>query len=139
MNRRGISLYEIIALVLLIIAAYIGDMAGSRFHSVLGIVGMVVFPLVLIFCIERLAWLERELIIGQKPLPDCRCGREKIDCLPLSEEDNGTFHVCRCGRKYSLKNRGRIMMIENGNECEFACWRPFKGWSISDDILCRRQ
>ncbi|NCB39376.1 MAG: hypothetical protein EOM80_11470 [Erysipelotrichia bacterium] len=132
MSRKGASLYEILALIIIIAAAYLGDAVGCRYGNVFGIVGMIVFPLILIFFIEKLAWLEREFFIGQRPFPPCRCGRS-IDEIPEEEHDKHSLRVCRCGLKFNTSGRGVIFVIENSNEETYAVWRPFKGWQLKTD------
>lgn len=135
LNKKGVSSYEIIALLLLLAAAWAGDTIGSRFGNTAGIVGMIAFPLILIILIEKLAWLERELILGQKPYPKCICGRAAIDSLP---EDPGTpaagsgIFRCSCGRVYDTGGRGIIEIVDNENRRPFARWKAFKGWILSD-------
>lgn len=128
MNRKGAGIYEIIALVILIIAAWVGDSIGSRYSNIAGIVGMVVLPLALVFLIEKLAWLERELFLGQKPFPLCGCGKCSIDSLPETEQGDQTLRRCQCGRIYDTTGRGSIRIIENEQAKDFAIWKPFKGW-----------
>lgn len=128
MNRRGVSIYETVALICLIAAAWFGDVVGSRYSNVLGIIGMVVFPVLLIILIEKLAWLERELFIGQKPFPLCRCGKTAIDQMTEENLDGQLLRKCSCGLRYNTAGRGRITILDDGGENDFAVWRPFKGW-----------
>jgi hypothetical protein len=132
-NRTGVSAYEIFALLILIAAAWIGDSVGSHYGEAFGIAGMVIFPLLLIFAIERLAWLEREILLGQKPMPKCICGKENIDLLPEETQAGKKVQHCRCGRSYDISGRGVIEIIENGNNKPFAIWKAFKGWQICRD------
>lgn len=138
MARRGISIFEIVALICIIAAAYVGDVVGSKYSNLLGILGMIVFPVALVFFIEWLAWLERELLLGQKPLPLCRCGKDVIDKMTVAEEGGRSFCRCVCGLKYDISGRGRIMICDRDGMKEFAVWKPFKGWQINEKDLCRR-
>ncbi|MDD3148699.1 MAG: hypothetical protein PHD82_15500 [Candidatus Riflebacteria bacterium] len=128
LNRKGAGIYEIIALVILLAAAWAGDAVGSRYSNIAGIVGMVLFPLALVFLIEKLAWLERELSLGQKPYPLCPCGKCSIDSLPEAEPGEQPLRRCQCGRTYDTSGRGIIRIVENGAAKDFATWKPFKGW-----------
>lgn len=131
MTKRGVSVFEIVALIILIVSAYVGDALGSRYSYTMGIVGMIVFPFAAIFIVESLAWLERELFIGQKPLPLCSCGKKTIDKMPVENVDGILLSKCNCGRKYDTSLRGKIKMIDRGGESEFAVWKPFKGWLVN--------
>ncbi|HNX77467.1 MAG TPA: hypothetical protein PLM07_09340 [Candidatus Rifleibacterium sp.] len=132
MNRHGVSLFEVIALLLILAAAWVGDSFGSQYSNIAGIVCMVLFPLLLVFGIEKLAWLERELFIGQKPFPACPCGRGTIDSLPGADEKNAMPLNCKCGRAYDTSGRGLITIIEGDIKRDFATWKPFKGWLVSE-------
>ncbi len=131
-NRKGVSIYEIFALAILLAAAWVGDSIGSQYSNMAGIAGMVILPLLLIFAIERLAWLEREISLGQKPLPKCVCGKETIDCLPEETRAGKKVLCCNCGRSYDISGRGTVKIIENGDSRLFATWKSFKGWQICD-------
>ena len=132
MNRHGVSLFEIIALLLILAAAWVGDSFGSQYSNIAGIVCMVLFPLLLVVAIEKLAWLERELFIGQKPFPECPCGRGTIDSLPGIDAKDTVTRNCKCGRAYDTSSRGLIMIIEGVEKRDFATWKPFKGWQITN-------
>ncbi len=130
LNRKGVSIYEVIAMLMLLAAAWAGDSIGSRYSNVLGIIGMVLLPLALVFLIEKLAWLERELFIGQKPFPVCVCEKNALDSLPEESRDGLTLRRCKCGRLYDTSGRGIIAIVENGSKKAYANWKPFKGWFV---------
>ena len=102
-NRRGVSLLEILCLVLLVLTGYLGERLFSSQGMVAGIIGMVCFPIGLILSIELLAWLERELIMGRKPFPKCLCGRQEIDELEVRVDGRRLLRICSCGRTYEVK------------------------------------
>lgn len=133
MNRKGVSIYETVALISLIAVAWLGDMFGSRYGNSYGVIGMIVFPLALIFIIEKLAWLERELFLGQMPFPLCRCGKASIDTIPEESVDGHIQRKCSCGRKFNTSGRRIITTIENGQEQKYATWQPFKGWILHNN------
>lgn len=138
MSKRGVSVFEIVALISLIAAAYFGDVIGSKHSNFVGILCMVAFPITLIFLIEGLAWFERELFLGQKPLPMCRCGKFAVDQMPVEELAEGRLSKCSCGLKYDTSQRGRIILIDKDTESDYALWKPFKGWQVNEKELCRR-
>ena len=132
MNRQGMAIFEIVALLLLLAAAWVGDTIGSRYGNVYGIIGMVVLPLLLVLAIEKLAWLERELFLGQKPFPDCRCGRGPIDSFTETGHGEKLFLRCQCGRLYDTSGRGIILIVDGDTSNVFATWKAFKGWQIAE-------
>jgi hypothetical protein len=129
--RRGISPLEVLCLVLLLMTAYLGERLLAPFGLVPGIIGMIGLPLGLIGAIELLAWLERELIMGRKPFPVCVCAAKEIDELPLSPENGKQIRTCSCGRRYEWKYTGRIVLLTETGETDFARWKAFRSWERS--------
>lgn len=125
---------ETVALGLLILAGYFGDMYMSRFGDYWGYAGIIIGPALAIIIIHSIAWLERQLFIGQTPLPKCKCGSKNIeelkdaaDALPYVAGKGKK--VCTCGTY--IIGRGVIQYKMGNSEPQtYATWSKGK-WNIS--------
>ncbi len=124
---------ETVALALLIIAGYFGDVFFSRYGEYWGYAGILIGPALLLFVVHGIAWLERQLFIGQEPLPACKCGHKPInelkdakDALPYVA-GKGT-KVCTCGTY--IIGRGIIQhRVGNAEPTDYATWSRGK-WQV---------
>lgn len=130
-KKAGGTLMEVLCLFLLILTAFVGAHLGAKFGPVIEIVGMVAFPLCLILLIDFLAWLERELIMGRKPFPLCRCGKLPIDEMELVPDSRKVLRRCSCGLRYELPYWGKIILIDDTGEKLFARWKAFRRWELT--------
>ena len=135
-NRKGSIKQETFAIFLLIISAYIGDVVLSRYGENWGYAGILIGPVVFIFVVHGIAWLERQLFIGQEPLPKCKCGLKPINELKDASDAEPYIagkgkKVCNCGTY--LIGRGIIKYQHKDSEpVDYAVWK--KGhWEISGD------
>lgn len=116
-NRFGSISSETIALILLILSSYLGDMFLSRYGEYWGYAGIILGPIIFWTSIQSIAWLERQLFIGQEPLPSCQCGLKPINELKDAADakpyiaGNGK-KVCKCG----LYLIGRGVITHKANE-----------------------
>ena len=132
-NKKGGLKMETVALALLIIAGYFGDVFFSRYGEYWGYAGILIGPAFLLFVVHGIAWLERQLFIGQEPLPNCKCGAKPInelkdakDALPYVA-GKGT-KVCTCGTY--IVGRGIIQhKFGNAEPTDYATWSRGK-WHI---------
>ena len=93
---------ETLALALLILSSYLGDVFLSRYGENWGYAGLILGPAIFWCSVQGIAWLERQLFIGQEPLPKCKCGAKPINELGDAPEakayiaGNGK-KICKCG------------------------------------------
>ena len=132
-NKSGSIKQETFAIGLLILAAFIGDLLLSRFGENWGYAGIVIGPALLLFVVHGIAWLERQFIIGQEPLPLCKCGSKNINELKDAKDaqpyiiGNGK-KVCKCGTY--LIGKGIIkFQNKNSEPVDYAVWKKGK-WEI---------
>lgn len=136
LSKKGGIKMETVALFLLIVAGYFGDVYFSRFGEYWGYAGILIGPALLLFVIHGIAWLERHFIIGEEPLPVCRCGAKPINELKDARDalpyvlGKGT-KVCTCGTY--IINRGIIQhKIGNAEPITYATWSHGK-WNIKQE------
>ncbi len=132
-NKKGSIKQEYFAIGLLILAAYIGDVLLSRYGENWGYAGIVIGPVLLFVVVQGIAWLERQYIIGQEPLPKCRCGAKNINELKDASEKEPYVagkgrKICNCG-EYII-GRGVIQFKpKKGKAVDYAKWKHGK-WEI---------
>ena len=129
MKIFGVNAGEIIALIVLLGAAYCGEQYGSHYGNFFSLICTAAFPIGLLCIVQFLAWLEREFLLGQKPYPKCLCGAQPIDELEEKLIEKRMVHSCECGRAYFIRYIGRLMLIQDAQESIFATWKPFRGWT----------
>lgn len=125
---------ETFALILLIVAAYLGDLLLSKYGDNWGYAGIILGPILLLFIVHGIAWAERQFIIGQEPLPKCKCGLKDINELKDAPDakpyiaGNGK-KVCNCG--IYIIGRGIIKhQLKKGSEpVDYAVWKRGK-WEL---------
>lgn len=124
---------ETIALILLISAAFFGDVFFSRYGENWGYAGIIIGPVLLMIIVHGIAWLERQLFIGQEPLPKCKCGLKNINELKDSP-DSAPYvigkgkKVCSCGTY--IIGRGIIKYQKKDSEpVDYSVWKHGK-WNI---------
>ena len=133
-NRNGSIKMETVALGLLILAGYLGDMFFSQYGENWGYAGILIGPALFLIVVHGIAWLERQLFIGQEPLPKCKCGNKAINELKDAPDakpyiaGNGK-KVCSCGTY--LIGRGIIKYQQKDSEpVDYAVWKKGR-WEIS--------
>lgn len=130
LNKKGSIKQETFAIFLLIFAAFIGEVVLSRYGENWGYAGIVIGPVFLLFVVHGIAWLERQLFIGQEPLPNCKCGKKPINELKDAPDakpyiaGNGK-KVCKCGTY--IIGRGIIQFqAKNSEPVDYAKWKHGK-------------
>ena len=132
-NKKGSIKMETVALGLLILSGYLGDMFFSRYGENWGYAGIVIGPALFLFVVHGIAWLERQLFIGQEPLPKCKCGNKAINELKDSSDAEPYIagkgkKVCSCGTY--LIGRGIIKYQHKDSEpVDYAIWKKGR-WEL---------
>ena len=135
-NKKGSINQETLAIGLLILAAYIGDILLSKYGDYWGYAGIIIGPAILLCFVHGIAWLERELFIGQEPLPKCKCGKKPINELEDAKDakpyiaGNGK-KICKCGTY--LIGRGIIKYQDKDSEpIDYAFWKHRKWETVQN-------
>jgi hypothetical protein len=130
MRTAGITLIEVLVLLLVLSLVVIGTVLGGLWYSwggfLLGGIGLVVaFYLVIFVC-----YLVRAFIwIGIPSIPKCRNGScRKNDYHPVEIKPGKWVERCKCGDYYEKRGRRFVRVEKDGNIKPYLKWIPFLGW-----------
>ena len=130
MNKKGVTLIEILVVFLLLFLFVTGAVIGGRRFGVLGYplgaIGLIAsFFLVALF----LSLIEHLAVGGIPRIPRCRrgvCRKRDYSVVNISEGRWG--FRCKCGDTYNKLGRRFVSLSDEGIETPYLKWIPFRGW-----------
>ncbi len=130
MNKKGVSLIEILILFLLLFLGVTGAVIGGRRFGVLGYPLGAISLIASFFLLALFASLIEHLaVVGIPSIPPCRrgpCRKRDYSVVKLSE-GRWAFR-CKCGDTYDKLGRRFVSLSNEGIETPYLKWIPFRGW-----------
>ena len=129
-NKSGVTLIEIILVVLLIFLFVTGSITGGREYGILGyLLGGLVFVASFFLFVLFVGLIEGLAVGGIPRIPVCRQGKcRKGDYSPVKITERRWAVRCKCGDIYDKVGRRFVSLTKEGVETPYLKWIPFMGW-----------
>ncbi len=130
MNKRGVTLIEILVLFLLLFLGVTGALIGGAWFGVLGYPLGAISLIASFFLVALFLSLIEHLAVGGIPrIPRCRRGpcRKRDYAVVKISEGRWAFR-CKCGDIYDKLGRRFVSLSDEGIETPYLKWIPFRGW-----------
>ena len=127
--ERGVTLIEIIVVVVYLAIILSSTIYGAQTHGWLGLFfGLALSICVPIGIIALLSWFEKWLWVGVPSLPACRNGRCHAEDYHVEFQGGDLIYICRCGLSFRKHQRRFFEEKEDGSQKPYLRWRSFRGW-----------